>query len=92
MFLKKEYIFHEHLGVCQVTDIEKLPTDKKEFATYYALKSVNENKTAYLPTENHKVLLRPLVSVEEAKKVMAASEEINPLQRQEAEFVLSREA
>lgn len=71
MFEKKDVIFSESLGVCQVHEIAKLSAKNGEQVLYYGLRSVaDKKKVAYIPVEHHSVLLRPLVSYEEALKVM----------------------
>ena len=69
MFEKKQYIYSETMGVCKVADIVKLSTKKEagEGVYYYHLKSVSDKvQDAYIPVEHHEVLLRELISVDEA--------------------------
>ena len=72
MFQKKEIIFSDSIGACMVEDIVKLAAQKNAApVTYYVLRSVTDKKkTSYIPVENHKSLLRPLVSLEEAQKLL----------------------
>ena len=72
MFQKKEYIFSDSIGPCVVEDIVKLAAQKNATpVSYYVLRSaVDKKKTSYIPVENHKSLLRPLVTAEEAQKVL----------------------
>lgn len=75
MFQKKEYIFSDSIGPCMVEDIVKLAAQKNATPVlYYVLRSVtDQKKTSYIPVENHRALLRPLVSLEEAQAVLAAA-------------------
>ena len=67
MFQKKEMIYSETLGVCRVDDITKLVNAKGQGGMYYVLKAKYEkNKVSYIPVEEHKVVLRELITEEEA--------------------------
>ena len=70
MFQKKEFIYSESLGPCQVEDIVKLAAQKNvEPVPYYVLRSVTEKKKiSYIPVEHHRSLLRPLISAAEARE------------------------
>lgn len=91
MFEKKDIIFSETLGVCQVAELPKLSSKSGEAIAYYGLRSIYDKaKVSYVPVENHQVRLRNLISVDEAKQRLAdASEDLDPLLRQEAEYVLA---
>ena len=70
MFEKKEIIFSETLGVCQVFEITKLAAKNGEQVMYYGLRSIaDKKKVSYIPVDHHKVLLRPLITYEEALKL-----------------------
>ena len=70
MFQKKQMIYSESLGVCQVENIVGLSATKGgETISYYVLKPIfQEEKTSYIPVENHQVTLRELFTEEEAMK------------------------
>ena len=91
MFEKKDIIFSETLGVCQVAELTRLSAKNGEQVMYYGLKSVEDKKkVSYIPVENHQVQLRPLISVEEAE--MLAKQEQGQLtnqQRAEIQYVLT---
>ncbi|MCI8668969.1 MAG: hypothetical protein HFI34_05535 [Lachnospiraceae bacterium] len=71
MFQKKEYIFSESLGVCRVDDIAKLSSKNEEQRLYYVLKpEFDRAKASYIPVEGHKVLLRELISKEQAEELL----------------------
>lgn len=85
MFQKKEFIFSDSIGVCVVEDIVKLSAQKNAAPIlYYVLRSViDTKKTSYIPVENHRSLLRPLISMEEAQDVLAAAWEKEKAAEQE---------
>jgi hypothetical protein len=91
MFEKKEIIFSETLGVCQVAELPKLSARNGEQVLYYGLKSIyDKSKVSYIPVEHHQVQLRKLISYEEAEKLLAnPPENLDELLRQEAEYVLA---
>lgn len=67
MFEKKNVIFSEKTGVCVVHDVTKLTDDHGNAMSYYVLKNVfDKSKVAYIPVEGHQVVLRDLITVEEA--------------------------
>lgn len=91
MFDKKEIIFSETLGVCQVAELTRLPAKNGEQVLYYGLRSVaDKKKVSYIPVEHHQVQLRPLISYEEARALQEkSSENLSSLQQAEIEYVLS---
>ena len=93
MFEKKDILFSETMGVCQVSELTKLSAKNGEQILYYGLRSVyDKKKVSYIPVENHKVLLRPLITKEEATELKENnSDELTELQREEIEFVITRE-
>lgn len=68
MFKKDDYVVCGNNGICRVTDVTTLnmagaPKDR----LYYILKPVYaESSTVYIPVDNHKVMIRPALSKEEA--------------------------
>lgn len=92
MFEKKQYIYSETMGVCKVADIVKLSVKKEasEGVYYYHLKSISgKAQDAYIPVEHHEVLLRELISVEEAEAYTKEEIEKMPkLKQEEIAFVL----
>ena len=70
MFQKKQKIYSETQGICIVDNIVQLPAGKNQKVSYYVLKPIfNPTNTAYIPVEHHKVVLRELFSIEEAKEL-----------------------
>ena len=92
LFSKKEYIFSEMTGVCQVEDITKINMQRKNYV-YYVLRSVfHKEKKSYVPVEHNQIKLRPLISKEEARKRQAlADENMEQKLKEEIEFLLGRE-
>lgn len=90
MYQKKDYIFSETLGVCRVDDVTKLSQNKGNPVLYYVLRPVNDrDKVAYIPVENHSVVLRDLISpVEAAHKKENDYDELSILLKQEIDYVL----
>ena len=70
MFQKKQYIYSETLGVCQVENITQLTVGKSETAAYYVLRPVfAKEEVSYIPVENHQVALREIFTTEEAQAI-----------------------
>ncbi|MGN0436980.1 MAG: CarD-like/TRCF domain protein [Lachnospiraceae bacterium] len=90
MFEKKDIIFSETLGVCKVAEITRLPAKNNEQVLYYGLRSVYDSKkVSYIPVEHHQVLLRNLISYEEAKALEDDYENLTKQQQMEVEYVLA---
>ena len=70
MFQKKQKIYSETQGVCIVENIVQLPAGKGETIPYYVLKSLLDEKTSYIPVNNHQVVLRELFTEEEARELL----------------------
>lgn len=70
MFQKKQYLYSETLGACQVENIVQLSAKNSSSIQYYVLKSVlDRTKVAYIPVEHHQVRLREIFTLEEAEKM-----------------------
>ena len=90
MYGKNEVIYSEGIGVCRVSDIVNLSVNKKPPVQYYLLSSVfDKSKTSYIPVNGHQVLLRELISAEEAceKEKM---ENLTELEKKEIAYVLGQ--
>ena len=94
MFEKKEIIFSEVLGVCQVAEITKLSAKNGEQVLYYGLKSVeNKKKVSYIPVENHQVQLRALITVKEAEELSRGDQsQLTDTQKSEIQYVLTHKS
>ena len=89
MFQKKQKIYSETQGVCIVENIVQLPAGKGETIPYYVLKSIMDEKTSYIPVNNHQVSLRELFTEEEARELLQNSElEKNQQLKAAVEYVL----
>lgn len=93
MFQKKDIIYSETLGVCQVADITKLTQNRGNTYMYYVLRSVfDKDKVSYIPVENHKVVLRELIDKEEAQlKKQTMYEKADENEKREIDYVLMNE-
>ena len=94
MFQKKQIIYSETIGVCQVDNIIQLSAKKGEGVPYYVLKSVmDSSKIAYIPVDNHQVVLRELFTREEAENLKDTLQYRKDEKLKEAvEYVLKEEA
>lgn len=91
MFQKNDVIFSDGIGVCRVAEITNLSVNKSIPVQYYRLQSVaDKEKVSYIPVGEHKVVLRELLTLEEAeaKKYM---ENLTSLEKQEIEYVLRKD-
>lgn len=91
MFEKKEVIFSETIGVCQVVELTKLSAKNGDQVMYYGLRSVFDGgKVSYIPVEHHQVQLRPLISYEEAEELssVVSTKDIDELRKKEIEYVM----
>lgn len=91
MFEKKDIIFSETLGVCQVAELTRLSAKNGEQVMYYGLKSIEDKKkVSYIPVENHQVQLRPLITYDEAKQLEQGDQsQLSDLQKKEIQYVLT---
>lgn len=90
MFQKKDYIYSETQGVCQVENIVQLQSGNGPQVSYYVLRPYyDREKVSYIPVENHQVKLRPMFTSEEARE-LAESEQVKKDEKlqQAVEFVL----
>ena len=64
MFEKKQIIYSETQGVCQVENIVSLSASRRERKIpYYVLRPVfDKSRVSYIPVENHQVKLRDWMS------------------------------
>lgn len=82
MFQVGEYIFHGSQGVCKVANVGKLdmpgiPKDK----LYYTLEPLQTPKgKVFIAVDNNKSVIRPIISKEEALKLIDHMDELEELQ------------
>lgn len=90
MYGKNEVIYSDGIGVCRVSDIVNLSVNKKPPVQYYLLSSVfDKSKTSYIPVRGHLVVLKQLISAEEAKN-KENKDSITELEKKEIEYVLGQ--
>ena len=93
MFEKKQIIYSETQGVCQVENIVSLSAVRGQKGTpYYVLRPIYENDSvSYIPVEHHQVKLRELFTEEEARALLGTEElEQNEKLKQAVNYVLGR--
>ena len=74
MFKKGDYVIYETAGVCRVTDVSTVDMkgiDREKLFYFLEPLHMNGNRL-YIPVENHKSFMRPLLSSQEAERLMAA--------------------
>ncbi len=74
MFEKGETVYYGTAGVCKVNDICRSPFDPSDERMYYVLEpsDFNTGTIIYAPADNDKVLLRPLMTQEEANALISS--------------------
>ncbi len=93
MFEKKQIIYSETQGVCQVENIVSLSASRRERKIpYYVLRPVfDKSRVSYIPVENHQVKLRELFTREEAEALQGTEEmKKDEKLRQAVEYVLGK--
>ena len=76
--------------MCRVSDIVNLSVNKKPPVQYYLLSSVfDKSKTSYIPVNGHQVVLRKLITAEEAEN-KANLEKLTELEKDEIAYVLGQ--
>ena len=94
MFEKKQIIYSETMGVCQVDNIVSLSATRGEAGVpYYVLRSLTDkSKVSYIPVDHHQVALREIFTRQEAQEMLGTEElKKNPLLKEEVEYVLRNE-
>lgn len=73
MFQVNDVVIYGHHGVCEITEIGKLKmsmADQEKL--YYTLRPVYHRDSAvYAPVENRRIIMRPVITREEADKLIA---------------------
>lgn len=81
MFKKGDFVIYETAGVCRVVDVNTVDMkgiDQDKLFYFLEPLRVKDNRI-YIPVENHKSLLRKLVSKEEAKALLEQVQQVGPL-------------
>ena len=81
MFRKGEYIIYGNSGVCEVIDIGTMNMSgaAKEKLYYTLLPVYSNNSRVYTPVDNDKIVMRKVLSKEEALAFVGRIDEIEPL-------------
>lgn len=79
MYQVGEWIFYGNVGACQVREISKrkVPGMEQE-RLYYTLQPVSDNCSIAAPVEAGKVFMRPLITREEAERLIAHIPQVEP--------------
>ncbi len=82
MFSIGDYMIYGVNGVCLIQDICASPFDKKDTRTFYMLKPLGatSGSVIYTPTDNVQVPMRPLMSREDAERLIDRIPAIPPLE------------
>ena len=94
MFERKQIIYSETMGVCQVDNIVSLSATRGEAGVpYYVLRSLTDkSKVSYIPVDHHQVALREIFTRQEAQEMLGTEElKKNPLLKEAVEYVLRNE-
>ena len=94
MFEKKQIIYSETMGVCQVDNIVSLSATRGEAGVpYYVLRSLTDkSKVSYIPVDHYQVALREIFTRQEAQAMLGTEElKKNPLLKEAVEYVLRNE-
>ena len=70
MFKIGDLIIYGSTGVCKVTDIAVIDHIGIEGKSYYAITPLYQCGTIYVPTDNKKVFMRPIISIAEVEQLI----------------------
>lgn len=72
MFQKNQYVIYGYSGVCKVLDISMMDMEgKNEEKLYYTLQPLSaKDSLIYTPVDNKKVVMRDIISKEEAEQLI----------------------
>ncbi|MBQ8404144.1 MAG: CarD family transcriptional regulator [Clostridia bacterium] len=82
MFEKGSFVYYGTAGVCKVSDICSSPFDGNDDKMYYVLapNDFDNGTVIYAPADNDKVLLRALITAEEAENLLSSVKTLAPLE------------
>ena len=68
-------------GVCQVLSVDRQhsPAGPRQERLYYRLKPLHQDGTIYTPVDNDKVIMRPVISRQEAEALIDAIPSLPPM-------------
>ncbi len=70
MFNVGDLVIYGSTGVCEVTDIAVINPIGIEGKSYYAITPLYQCGTIYVPTDNVKVFMRPIISIAEVEQLI----------------------
>ena len=78
MFQIGDLLFYGTNGVCRVSEICSSPFDTSDTRSFYKLTPISEHSTLviYTPVDNDKVVMRPLISKDDAEALISRLTEI----------------
>lgn len=81
MFKKGDYIIYGTVGVCEVTDITTLNMEgaKKDRLYYVLCPRYDKSSKLFTPVDNEKIVMRPILTKEEACELVDEIPEIEAL-------------
>ncbi len=80
MFSKGDKVIYGTSGVCTVVDITTSPFGGGDLRVYYVLKPLDDNASViYTPAEGGKIVVRAIISKEEALALIARKDEIGTI-------------
>jgi CarD family transcriptional regulator len=80
MFRKGEYIIYGSNGVCEVQDYMKAEDMGNQRMYYVLMPMRSKGSVIYSPVDNKKVFMRPIISKEEAKELLAGIPEYEDME------------
>lgn len=86
MFSKGDFVFYASGGICRVEDIQRAPlAGMPEDRVYYVLRSLHDaNGITYLPVDCTTVFLRPILTKEEAERLLAQADGVETITAEDA--------
>lgn len=73
MFQTNDYVVYGNLGVCRVKDIVTRKFEGLDAAhLYYVLEPLYQGGVLYVPADNPKIFLRPVITADEANRLIDA--------------------
>ncbi len=81
MLTKGTYVFYESGGICEIEDLQKAPlAGMPSERLYYVLKPLHRGgEVMYVPVENDRIYLRPIMERAAAEAFLSSLEEVLPL-------------
>lgn len=92
MFQKDEYVFYESGGICKISDVQISPLDGMPAdREYYVMQSVHDrNGIMYIPVDNDKVFLRPLMDRDAAEQLIGQIPSVEAIDEPNAKLLRAK--